>query len=97
MVAKVYIPTLFPLTFLISLLALWIDQRLGFAPITESGAHFWLAGVTFIVGVVSWLATYEQLSRIGEGSPSPTAGRTMKLVTTALTTLVCWQSLIVDL
>ena len=61
MVAKVYIPTLFPLTFLIALLALWIDQRLGFAPITESGLNFWLAGVTFIVGVVSWLATYEQL------------------------------------
>ena len=30
MVAKVYIPTLFPLTFLISLLALRLDQFLGF-------------------------------------------------------------------
>ena len=84
MVAKVYIPTLFPLTFLISLLALWLDRSFGFAPIVDNGFNYWLAGITFIVGVVAWLATYEQLSRIGEGSPSPTAGRTMKLVTTGI-------------
>ena len=31
-----------------------------------------------------WLWTYEQLSRLGDGSPSPTAGRTMKLVTVGI-------------
>ncbi len=35
----------------------------------------------FFVGVVLWVWTYEQLTRLGEGSPSPTAGRTIKLAT----------------
>ena len=81
MVAKVYIPTLFPLTFLIALLALWLDARLGFGGgFLPPGVNLAVAGVSFVVGAILWLWTYEQLTRLGEGSPSPTAGRTLKLV-----------------
>ena len=84
MVAKVYIPTLFPLTFLICLLAIFLDSSLGFTAFIPEPLNYWLAGFVFTVGVTLWLWVYEQLSRIGEGSPSPTAGRTMKLVTTGI-------------
>ena len=33
----------------------------------------------FVIGVILWIWTYEQLTRLGEGSPSPAAGRTIKL------------------
>ena len=84
MVAKVYLPTLFPLTFLICLLALFLDSTLGFEAFLPSPLNFYVAAFTFIVAVTLWLWVYEQLSRIGEGSPSPTAGRTMKLVTSGI-------------
>ena len=81
MVAKVYIPTLFPLTFLICLTALWLDGFLGFKNgFIEEPFHLWAAGASFILGLFLWILTYEQLTRIGEGSPSPAAGRTVKLV-----------------
>ncbi len=81
MVAKVYIPVLFPLTFLISLLALWMDARLGFGDgFLPHTANFLIAACSFVLGAALWLWTYEQLTRMGEGSPSPTAGRTQKLV-----------------
>ncbi len=81
MVAKVYIPTLFPLTFLIALAAMWLDARLGFGDgFLPSSANFLIALVSFVLGAVLWLWTYEQLTRLGEGSRSPTAGRTQKLV-----------------
>ena len=80
MVAKVYIPTLFPLTFLISLLALRLDQFLGFKQgFVSSPTNYYVAGSMFLIGVVLWVWTYEQLTRLGEGSPSPAAGRTIKL------------------
>ena len=81
MVFKVYIPILFPLTFLICLFSKFIDSQLGFAAglITEP-YNFITAGIVFVIGVIFWLWTYEQLSRLGEGSPSPVAGRTLKLV-----------------
>jgi protein-S-isoprenylcysteine O-methyltransferase Ste14 len=85
MVAKVYIPTLFPLTFLIALLAMWLDSRLGFGDgFLPQGTNLAVAGVSFVLGTVLWLWTYEQLTRLGEGSPSPTAGRTLKLVRTGI-------------
>ncbi len=84
MVAKVYIPVLFPLTFLICLLAVFVDQTLGLSPLFPAPANLIIAGVTFVTGAFLWLWTYEQLSRLGEGSPSPTAGRTMKLVRTGI-------------
>lgn len=81
MVAKVYIPTLFPLTFLIALLARWLDTRLGFSGgFLPNGWNWGLAAVSFVSGALLWLWTYEQLTRLGEGSPSPTAGRTVRLV-----------------
>ena len=84
MVAKVYIPTLFPLTFLICLLAVSLDSLLGFSAFLPSDINLIIAGITFVLAGILWLWVYEQLSRIGEGSPSPTAGRTMKLVTSGI-------------
>jgi protein-S-isoprenylcysteine O-methyltransferase Ste14 len=85
MVAKVYIPVLFPLTFLIALMALKLDAMLGF----ESGflpdpAHLALGAGSLVLGAVLWLWTYEQLTRLGAGSPSPTAGRTTRLARTGI-------------
>ena len=84
MVAKVYVPVLFPLTFLICLVAIGLDQILGLPALFSHPTNFLIAGITFFSGAFLWLWTYEQLSRLGEGSPSPTAGRTMKLVTTGI-------------
>ena len=62
-------------------LALWLDAQLGFADgFLPSSAKWPAAAASFIVGALLWLWTYEQLTRLGEGSPSPTAGRTLKLV-----------------
>ena len=54
MVAKVYIPVLFPLTFLIALIALKLDTILGF----ETGflpqpAHLFVALVTWIIVLIA--------------------------------------------
>ena len=85
MVAKVYVPVLFPLTFLIALLALKVDSVLGFeGGFLPSPLNFIIAAISFVLGGVLWLWTYEQLTRLGEGSPSPTAGRTLKLVRTGI-------------
>ena len=84
MVAKVYIPTLFPLTFLICLFSYFIDTQLNINGFLPSPLNYWIAGTTFVVGVLLWLWTYEQLSRLGEGSPSPVAGRTLKLAKTGI-------------
>lgn len=95
MVSKVYIPVLFPLTFLIALTALWLDRLLdpalqgvfgfstsgGFLPVPT---NYWIALGSFVFGAILWLWTYEQLVRLGQGSPSPTAGRTQRLVTTGI-------------
>jgi protein-S-isoprenylcysteine O-methyltransferase Ste14 len=81
MVAKVYIPMLFPLTFLISYAALGIDGMLGMSEgFLQNPGNLAGAGLCFLAGAALWLMTYEQLSRLGEGSPSPTAGRTLRLV-----------------
>ena len=80
MVAKVYIPILFPLTFVLSLAALRLDEILGLAPLLPTPVNLLIAAGCFILGTFLWLWTYEQLTRMGEGSPSPTAGRTQKLV-----------------
>jgi len=85
MVAKVYIPTLFPLTFLIALVAVSMDAALGFGDgFLPQGTNYAIAVGSFALGTVLWLWTYEQLTRVGEGSPSPTAGRTLKLVRTGI-------------
>lgn len=95
MVTKVYIPVLFPLTFLIGLSAMFLDRLLdptlssllgvssahGFLPVPT---NYWVAVGSFVLGAFLWLWTYEQLVRVGKGSPSPTAGRTQRLVTTGI-------------
>jgi protein-S-isoprenylcysteine O-methyltransferase Ste14 len=81
MVTKVYIPTLFPLTFLIALSALWLDGVLGFGGgFLPTPANYGIAAASFVLGALAWIVTYEQLVHMGDGSPSPTAGRTQKLV-----------------
>ena len=88
MVAKVYIPVLFPATFLIALASVKLDGVLAGATgltlfeafLPGAPVNYAIAAVTFVIGLVSWLLTYEQLVNKGEGSPSPTAGRTRKLV-----------------
>ena len=84
MVAKVYIPVLFPLTFMICLFAIFIDQQFSLPLLFSTPFNYYIAIGCFIIGTLFWLWTYEQLSRLGDGSPSPTAGRTMKLVTSGI-------------
>ena len=87
MVTKVYIPVLFPLTFGIALGALKMDRFIGglqlwpgFPRLFPEPTHLYVAAGTFVVGVLLWLVTYEQLVHKGKGSPSPVAGRTTELV-----------------
>ncbi len=81
MVSKVYIPVLFPVTFLIALAALNLDRALGFADgFLPAPANLYIAAVSLVVGLLVVGITYAELVFRGEGSPSPTAGRTMKLV-----------------
>jgi protein-S-isoprenylcysteine O-methyltransferase Ste14 len=85
MVAKVYIPVLFPLTVGIGVLALsidrWMEWQAGFLPVP---ANLGIAASSFVVAALLWLWTYDQLTRLGDGSPSPTAGRTQRLVRTGI-------------
>lgn len=81
MVTKVYIPFLFPLTFLISMLALWLDAQLGFANgLVPAPANLVVAAVLMAAGLAFVGITYAELVFEGKGSPSPTAGRTLHLV-----------------
>ena len=85
MVAKVYIPVLFPLTFGIALMSLWMDRKLGFeGGFLPTPANWGIAAGSLVVGGFLWLWTYKQLTRLGAGSPSPTAGRTTRLATTGI-------------
>jgi protein-S-isoprenylcysteine O-methyltransferase Ste14 len=85
MLAKVYLPVLFPLTLLIALLALQLDGVLGFGGgFLPRPLNFWLAAASFGLGVAIWLVAYAAIVFEGKGSPSPTAGRTQQLVTTGI-------------
>lgn len=85
MVTKVYIPVLFPLTFLIALSAMWLDGVLGFGDgFLPAPANLGIAAGSFVLAAILWLWTYQQLTVMGEGSPSPTAGRTTKLVASGI-------------
>lgn len=93
MVAKVYIPVLFPLTFLIALLALWLDRVLGFGDGFLPDSWTWiLAGASFALGSAIWSIAYASIVYEGKGSPSPTAGRTQHLVTTGIYALCRYPS-----
>ena len=81
MVSKVYIPVLFPLTFLIGWTALSLDALLGLGGgFLPTPLNLAAAVGSFVFGAGLWLWTYTDLVGMGEGSPSPTAGRTRKLV-----------------
>lgn len=81
MVSKVYIPVLFPVTFLIALTALNLDRLLGFGGgFLPVPTNYVVAAVSLVAGLMVVGITYAELVFRGEGSPSPTAGRTMKLV-----------------
>lgn len=95
MVSKVYIPTLFPVTFLIALTSrmadgalqaslgntLGLDLRAGFLPVPM---NYGLAAASMAFGLLIVGISYAELVVRGEGSPSPTAGRTIKLVRTGI-------------
>lgn len=80
MVSKIYIPILFPLTFLIALAALALDEGFGWGPLLPEPANLGLAAVSLVAGLVVVGVSYAELVTHGDGSPSPTAGRTLKLV-----------------
>lgn len=84
MLAKVYFPVLFPLTFLLALLSLRIDRFLGIPSLLPHPWHLVAAGVSFALGAAIWSIAYQALVFEGKGSPSPTAGRTERLVTTGI-------------
>ncbi len=93
MLAKVYIPVLFPLTFLLALLSLAIDGYIGwedgFLPYPVNLAA---AALSFALGSVIWLVAYAAIVFEGKGSPSPTAGRTQQLVTSGIYSLCRYPS-----
>lgn len=80
MVAKVYVPVLFPLTFLIALTSLRIDVALARPSFLPSPLNYGLAVVSLLAGLGIVGVSYAELVFVGAGSPSPTAGRTMRLV-----------------
>ena len=85
MVSKVYIPVLFPVTFLIALTSVHLDRALGFGDgFLASPLNFYVAAASLAAGLLVVGITYAELVFRGEGSPSPTAGRTMKLVRTGI-------------
>lgn len=85
MVTKVYIPVLFPVTFGIAMGSMALDSVLGFEKgFLPSPANYLVAAVSLVLGLVVVGVTYQELVFQGDGSPSPTAGRTMKLVTSGI-------------
>ena len=64
---------------------MWLDKKLGFEDgFLPEPTHLWVAATSFVLGAFLWLATYSQLVTQGKGSPSPTAGRTLQLVTSGI-------------
>lgn len=80
MVSKVYIPVLFPTTFVIAWLSLRLDAALGVSSFLPSPLNYGVALLFMAVGGGIWIISYTHLISWGDGSPSPTAGRTRKLV-----------------
>jgi protein-S-isoprenylcysteine O-methyltransferase Ste14 len=84
MVSKVYIPVLFPFTFLVALSALKLDRALDLPPLLPEPANWIVAGLSLLLGLLVVGVSYAELVSKGDGSPSPTAGRTLKLVRTGI-------------
>jgi hypothetical protein len=73
MVAKVYVPVLFPLTFLIALSGLAVDRALGWGPFLPAPGNFALAAVSLVLGLAVVGVSYAELVVRGEGSSSAPA------------------------
>ena len=85
MLAKVYVPVLFPLTFLIVLLGFAVDRWLDLpAVMLAPPLNLVVGGAIFVTGGIIWVVAYAAIVFQGRGSPSPTAGRTQQLVTTGI-------------
>lgn len=84
MVTKVYVPVLFPLTFLIALCSLALDRVVGIPQLLPEPVNYAVAAVSLVLGLLVVGVSYAELVTKGEGSPSPTAGRTLKLVRTGI-------------
>lgn len=85
MVSKVYVPVLFPTTWLIAWTSLRIDRALGLeAGLFPWPTNFAVAAVSLLLGLLIVGLAYTDLVELGEGSPSPTAGRTRRLVVRGL-------------
>lgn len=95
MVSKVYIPVLFPLTFLIALCSRFLDGALDYPLGTALGLslttgflptplNYGVALASLLLGLLVVGLSYSELVFEGDGSPSPTAGRTQKLVRTGI-------------
>ncbi len=80
MVAKVYIPVLFPLTFLIALVSLRLDVAFGMPSFLPAPVNYIAAAISLLAGLGIVGVSYAELVFVGAGSPSPTAGRTVHLV-----------------
>jgi protein-S-isoprenylcysteine O-methyltransferase Ste14 len=93
LLAKVYIPVLFPLTFLIVLLGFAVDGWLGLPErILDPPLNWVVGGALFGAGAVVWVVAYAAIVFQGKGSPSPTAGRTQQLVSTGIYSLCRYPS-----
>ena len=84
MVLRIYLPILFPLTFVITLVSLKVDEWLGWSPLLDVPTRMVLAAVLFGAGFSIWTISYAQLVYDGDGSPAPVVRRTQRLVKTGI-------------
>ena len=85
MVSKVYVPVLFPTTFLIARTAILVDGWLGFGSgFLPPMLHAPIALGSLALGLLIVGLAYTDLVIEGKGSPSPVGGRTQHLVVQGL-------------
>lgn len=84
MVSKVYVPVLFPTTFGFAFGSLALDRALGLEAFIPAPLNFAVAAASLALGLLIVGVAYTDLVIEGDGSPSPTAGRTQRLVAKGL-------------
>ncbi len=84
MVSKVYVPVLFPTTFLFAFGSLSLDRALGVEGFIPAPLNYAVAAASLAFGLMIVGLAYTDLVIEGDGSPSPTAGRTQRLVAKGL-------------